>query len=219
MNLRRVPGTSDYAVGENFSLFEMSSSNPYHVAWWYRRDFDLPRTGERVWLHLDGVNYRANVWINGKLAASDKQIAGAYRRFVLDVTALVQPGARNAIAVETFAPGKNDLAPSFIDWNPSPPDRNLGLWHDVYLTTSGPVPIASPFVVSKLPSLDEAWLTVAAELTNAGAAPVTGTVRATIAGRIMVAAAITPAPPETRALSLGPAHRRALIVHKPKLWW
>jgi exo-1,4-beta-D-glucosaminidase len=58
MNLRNIPGTSDYPIGEKFALHEMSRANPYRVAWWYRTEFDLPPGGERVWLHFDGINYR-----------------------------------------------------------------------------------------------------------------------------------------------------------------
>ena len=48
------------------------------------------------------------------------------------------------LAVQVFAPTDNDLAITFVDWNPAPPDKNMGLWRDVYLTTSGPVALRYP---------------------------------------------------------------------------
>ena len=225
MNLRNIPGGADYPVGEKFALQEMSRANPYRVAWWYRTELDLPRGGERVWLHFDGINYRANVWLNGKQVADDREVAGAYRRYAFDVTALARAGGRNALAVEVAAPTKNDLAPSFIDWNPMAADKNMGLWQDVYVTTSGPVTVAHPFVVSRVVNKDQARLTVAAELVNATDAPVTALVSGTIAepgprGRtIAVAETVTLGPREHKALSLTPERHPELVIARPKLWW
>lgn len=226
MNLRNIPGTADYPIGEKFALHEMSGANPYKVGWWYRTEFDLPTGGGRRWLHFDGINYRANVWLNGKLVASDKELAGSYRRYALDVTALAKAGRRNALAVEVFAPTKDDLAPSFIDWNPTAADRNMGLWQDVYLTSTGPVRLAHPFVVSRVVSRDQARLTVGAELYNATDAPLTATVSGTIrepgsAGRVVQIAAttLTLAAREHKAVSLTPAQHPELVIAAPKLWW
>ncbi len=68
----------------------------------------------------------------------------------------------------SFAPTDHDLAITFVDWNPAPPDKNMGLWRDVYLTTSGPVALRYPTVVSKLnlPTNDGAQLTVTAQVKN-----------------------------------------------------
>jgi exo-1,4-beta-D-glucosaminidase len=225
MNLRNIPGSGDYPIGEKFALFEMSRANPYRVPWWYRTEFELPAGHERVWLCFDGINYRANIWLNGKQVATDQQVAGAYRRWAFDVTALVNAGGRNALAVEVAAPTKNDLAPSFIDWNPMAPDKNMGLWQPVYVTTSGPVTVTHPFVVSRVPSRDEARLTIAAELTNASDATVTALVSATLTepgprGRtIAVAETVTLGPREHKALSLTPERHPELVFARPKLWW
>ena len=104
MNLRKIPGTS-YPIGERFTLLPMPADSPFKPSWWYRIEFDLPaRSGRSVWLHLNGVNYRANVWMNGRRLASGDEIAGAFRRYELDVTQVAVAGGRNAVAVEVFAP-------------------------------------------------------------------------------------------------------------------
>ena len=66
-NLRKIPGTS-YPVGENFSNLPMPADSPYHCGWWYRKQFVIPAAdkGRTLWLRFGGINYRANVWINGK---------------------------------------------------------------------------------------------------------------------------------------------------------
>src|SRR4051794_41176781 len=179
MNLRQIPGTT-YPIGANFSNKPMPEDSPFAVSWWFRRSFTLPAAyrGKTVWLHLDGVNYRANVWLNGKRVASADDLAGALRIHELDVSAAVRPG-NNVLAIEVHAPTETDLGITFVDWNPAPPDKNMGLWRDVYLTTSGPLAVRHPAVISQLaPDHESARLTVVALVKNASDQPVKGTVKA-----------------------------------------
>ena len=52
------------------------------------------------------------------------------------------------LAVEVFPPEPDDLAWTWVDWNPAPPDKNMGLWRPVSITTSGDVTMRRPHVVS-----------------------------------------------------------------------
>ncbi len=114
-------------------------------------------------------------------------MAGAYRGYEYDVTELVRPGERNALAVEVFPPHADDLALNWVDWNPMAPDKGMGLWRDVYLTTSGPVALRHPHVVSDLdlPSREAARLTIQVGARNTSDRPIRGTLRgrAAAAGR------------------------------------
>ena len=150
-NLRKIPGTS-YPVGENFSNLPMPADSPYHCGWWYRKQFVIPAAdkGRTLWLRFGGINYRANVWINGKRIADSTQVAGAYRTYEFDITANALPGKTNVVAIETFAPTETDLGINWVDWNPCPPDKDMGLWGAVDLVTSGPVSVRSPLVVTHL---------------------------------------------------------------------
>jgi exo-1,4-beta-D-glucosaminidase len=87
MNLRSLPGMT-YPVAKNFALLPMSPQSPFARSWWYRREFDLPATlgGRAVALHFDGINYRANVWLNGQKLADARETADAFRRYDLDAT-------------------------------------------------------------------------------------------------------------------------------------
>ena len=145
MNLRQFPGVT-YPIGGNFSNIAMQTDSPYAVSWWYRKQFAAPAaySGKTVWLNFKGINYRANVWLNGKQIATSDDIAGAWRTYEFNVTEALKPGAENVLAVQVFAPTENDLAITFVDWNPAPPDKNMGLWREVYLTTSGPVALRYP---------------------------------------------------------------------------
>src|SRR4029077_3733163 len=108
-----------------------------------------------------------------KQLATSAQLAGAWRLFQLEVTAAAKPGAANALAIEIFPPEPGDLAITFVDWNPMPPDKGMGLWRDVSITATGPVVIRYPFVTTHLTG-QGAQLAVRAEVTNASEAPVEG---------------------------------------------
>ena len=95
--------------------------------------------GERQWLHFGGINYRGEVWLNGQKIADSTKVAGAYRTYDFDVTDALKPGKINVLAVETFAPTEKDLGINWVDWNPCPPDKDMGLWGAVDLVSTGTV--------------------------------------------------------------------------------
>jgi exo-1,4-beta-D-glucosaminidase len=177
MNLRSAPGMS-YAIGQNFSNYAMPGDSPFARSWWYRTEFRLSADyqGKTIWLGFDGINFRANVWLNGRQIASADQTAGAWRLFELEATAAARLDGVNTLAIEVFPPMPHDLAITFVDWNPQPPDKNMGLWRDVRVRATGPVAIRFPSVTTHLnsPANDLAQLTVRAELKNAADQPVEG---------------------------------------------
>ncbi|MFQ6045029.1 MAG: sugar-binding domain-containing protein [Gemmatimonadales bacterium] len=221
MNLRDIPGTT-YPIGQNFALHPMPEDSPFRQSWWYRKEFTLPARlqGRSMRLHFDGINYRANVWVNGTRIADSSRVAGAYRRYAFDVTSLLRVGEANAIAVEVFAPGPQDLAFTWVDWNPMPADKDMGLWGEVYLTDSGPVELSNPHVVSDLPlpSLDEATLTVSVEVRNTTDAPVEGVVRGAIEDR-RFETTVTLVAGERRTLRFTADEHPALRITNPRVWW
>jgi exo-1,4-beta-D-glucosaminidase len=220
MNLRSMPGMS-YAIGANFSNLHMPADSPFHVSWWYRTEFQVPTSRDgQVWLNFEGINYRANIWVNGKLVADDKQVAGAYRTYDFNITDAARPGAPNVLAVEVFPPEPNNLGLTWVDWNPAPPDKDMGLWRDVYLTTTGPVAMDFPQVITKvdMPALDKARLTVSAELRNASGKPVRATLRGTIEN-IEFEQPVELAAQESKEIVFTPEDFPQLVVSQPRLWW
>ncbi|MGO9009707.1 MAG: glycosyl hydrolase 2 galactose-binding domain-containing protein [Bryobacteraceae bacterium] len=221
MNLRTIPGTT-YPIGENFSNIAMPPGSPFRSSWWYRTQFTAPADydGKRIQLHFDGINFRANVWLNGHRISSADQMAGAWRVFEFDVTGVVVPGKPNALAVEVFPPTPHDLAITFVDWNPAPPDKGMGIWREVYLTTSGPVTIRFPQVITKLdlPSVDKAHLTVTAELHNQTAGPVNGILKGQIEN-IAFSEPVTLTANETKVVTFAPEKFAPLNFANPRLWW
>jgi exo-1,4-beta-D-glucosaminidase len=220
MNLRRYPGLS-YPIGSNFSNIPMPPDSPYAVSWWYRKEFALPNVfgGKTVWLNFRGINYRANIFLNGKRIADSNDVAGAWRIYEFNVTSALKQGT-NVLAVQVWAPAENSLAITFVDWNPAPPDKNMGLWREVYLTTSGPVALRHPAVFSKVdsPANQVAHLTVTAQLKNASAQPVKGTLK----GRIENIEFMQPVElgaEESKDIVFSPAQYPQLNLNSPRLWW
>ncbi len=222
MNLRKMPGISAYKIGETFSNKVIPDDSPYAASWWYRTEFPTPANHRHVALHFDGINNRANVWINGKKIGDARDVAGAYRTFEFDVTPDIAETGANVIAIEVFAQTQNDLGINWADWNPTPPDKNMGLWQDVYLTMSGPVKIRYPAVVTRLADEEGeiAKLTIVAELYNLSDKQVDGKFEAEIAGlKLRVEQSESLAPGETKTVKLTPQDFKQLAVKNAKLWW
>ena len=222
MNLRNIPGTS-YPIGKNFANLPMPEDSPYHCGWWYRTEFTGPKTGERdqrTWISFGGINYRADVWVNGRQIADESKVAGAYRTYQFDITEVVKPGAANVLAVEVFAPTDKDLGINWVDWNPAPPDRDMGLWGDVNVVTSWAVTLRSPMAVTHFPdeSLSRADLTIYAELHNATDGAVTATVKGTAAG-VSFEQRVPLEAHEDKTVVFTPEQFPVLQIHNPKLWW
>jgi exo-1,4-beta-D-glucosaminidase len=221
MNLRDIPGTT-YPVGHNFSDLPMPEDSPYRCGWWYRKTFVIPASekGRTLWLRFGGINYRADIWVNGKRVADKTQVAGAYRTYEFDVTDKVVAGKPNVVAVETFAPTEKDLGINWVDWNPCPPDKDMGLWGPVSLISTGPVALRSPLAVTHFTdaSLKQADLTVYAELHNASDRGIHGTVSGTVAG-VRIEQAVDLDPHQDKTVVFDPEKYRQLQIKNPTVWW
>jgi len=222
MNLRQIPG-SDYPIGQVFSNLPMPQDSPYRCGWWYRTAFTAPDASpkeQRFWLHFGGINYRADIWLNGHKIADSTAVAGAYRSYDFDVTEFLKPGKPNVLAVETFAPTEKDLGINWVDWNPCPPDKDMGLWGAVDLVASGAVTLRSPLAVTHFSgnTLNAAELTVYAELHNATDKPVKGVASGSAAG-VRFEQTVELAPHEDRSIAFTPEQFPQLRIRDPKLWW
>jgi exo-1,4-beta-D-glucosaminidase len=220
MNLRQFPGVS-YPIGFNFSNIPMPPDSPYGVSWWYRKEFALPDTyaGKTVWLNFRGINYRANIFLNGKQIANSNDVAGAWRTYEFNVSSAIKSG-ENVLAVQVWAPTENSLAITFVDWNPAPPDKNMGLWREAYLSTSGPVALRHPAVLSKVdsPANNAAHLTVTALVKNGSDHPVKGTLKGKIENIEFAQPVELPAG-ESKDVVFSPEQYTQLNLSNPRLWW
>ena len=221
MNLRSLPGTT-FPIGANFVHTAMDPQSPYAVPWWYRTTFRIPAAmrGKRITLNFDGINYRANVWLNGRRLADSAAVAGTYRRYEFDITEAINRSGTNAVAVEIFAPAPADLQTTWVDWNPSPPDKDMGLWQPAYLRSSGDVVVRYPEVVSHVDTatLRSADLTVVTGLRNLSAQSVSGTLRGRI-GAVVFAQPVTIGPHDSALVRFTPDSFPQLRFVNARLWW
>jgi hypothetical protein len=214
-----------------------------HQDYWYRTEFVVPSAaaGKRLALVFKGVNYSAEIWVNGSRIGDMK---GAFIRGRFDVTSLLVPGRANAIAIKISPPphvglpheesltsgvGENGGmmmldGPTFEategwDWIPTVRDRNTGLWQGVDLIATGDVAIGDTQVITNLPKPDNsvADITIEVPVRNLSAAPVTADLRASFDG-VTVAKQVVVPPGET-LVKLTPTEFPQLSVQNPKLWW
>ena len=209
----------DIFFGKNL---EKVPTAPFDASWWYRREFIVPMGPglTRARLEFDGINYRANIWLNGKKIGDASSIYGAYRRFAIDVTADVKMAEKNVLAVEVFPPKPGEPTIGWVDWNPAPPDKAMGLFREVRIRATGDVSIENPFVITKLDlaAFKEARLTVTAELVNHADVDVSGTLEGRIEGA-RFSRELTLRPHETKPIELTPETTPELVIKDPRVWW
>ncbi len=191
--------------------------------WWYRTTFEMPaktKNANHVTLKFLGINYKADIWLNGKLVASSDSILGGFRQFRFDITKDVHFGGKNVLAVKIYKPGPGALTVGFVDWSPEPPDRDMGLWRPVKIHVSGDVSMEYPFVATKVDTatLKKAWLTVSTVLTNNLDRSVTGTLEGKI-GKVAFSQKVTLAPHEKKTVAFRPEEYKQLVFKNPRLWW
>ncbi len=214
------------------------------TSYWYRTTFTVPESysGRRVWLNFDGINFHADVWVNGAKAGA---ITGAFTRGTFDISSLAKAGQTATLAV-LVAPqphpgdpiehtisrglGKNGGitaidGPTFLctigwDWIPGIRDRDTGIWQKVFLSASGPVLIKEPLVTTDLPlpKLDSSDIAVQVKLQNLTAQPEKGIFKGSF-GDVTFEQAVEIDPNSTKLVTLNPSTTPQLHLNNPKLWW
>lgn len=224
-NLKSLPGMN-YSTepGKDFAFFalqDMPKGSAYICSWWYRTEFSLPADfqSETRWLHFIGINYRANIWLNGTLVANERDVAGPHRMFEFNVSKLLLPGRANSLAVEVFAPQKNDPALTWVDWAPTPADKDMGIWKEVFLSRTSDVALRNAFVNSKLDSeYKTAALAISADLRNVADHDVAGVLHVDFDGA-RISQPVTLAANQSKTIRFTPEQFKQLQLAHPKLWW
>ena len=245
-----VPGTvlSSYknigAIADpNYADNQLQVSESFFWSnFWYRDEFEVPEgfKQDRLFLNFDGINWKANVYLNGKKLG---RIEGAFMRGKFDVTDVVAPG-KNVVAVEIIRNNhigaikeKNKQSTDFNggilgadnptfhatigwDWIPTVRGRNIGIWNDVFLTSTGKVTVADPLVTSVLPLPDTTSATLTAEVIvkNHDANTVNGTLEGKV-GNITFQKPVSLAAGEEKTVVFDVKDFPQLKMENPRLWW
>jgi exo-1,4-beta-D-glucosaminidase len=199
-----------------------SSGNLFVIPWWYRTEFTLVKGARetRTLLCINGVIASADVWLNGSPVAEQAAVAGAYPVHEIDVTRWVHAGM-NTLALRVHpADPRSSLSIGWVDWNPTPPDNNMGPWRGVDIVRTGPVEIRFPQVTStlSLPDLSRAALTVKVEARNLDASAHDATITGVVAG-VSLRRTIHLAPGQTQTVSFSPKTDPGLDLNHPQVWW
>ncbi|HUA82005.1 MAG TPA: glycoside hydrolase family 2 TIM barrel-domain containing protein [Dyella sp.] len=199
-----------------------ASGNLFVNPWWYRTEFTLGEQarGRHTLLRTNGMIASADVWVNGHLVADHASVAGAYPVHEFDVTPWVHAGA-NVLALSVH-PGdpRRSLSMGWVDWNPTPPDNNMGPWRGVDMAQTGPIELLFPYVTStlSLPDLARAALTVKVDVRNLDAAAHDAIITGVVAG-VALRKTIHLAAHQTQTVSFAPSTDPGLDVNHPNVWW
>ena len=238
-----VPGTvlttyiDNGAVAHpNFADNQLFISDSYFRSdFWYRNVFQAHLDTPRQFLHFEGINYQAIVYLNGQFLGI---VDGAFRTRDFDVTGTLQEGD-NALAVQivhnpsygmvkeqtAYTPqsnggvlgGDNPTMHATIgwDWIPTVRGRDIGIYDDVWLSYTGPVTVEDPFVRTELPLPDTTKATVfaRARLVNHTEQPVSGTLEWRF-GDLTVSE-----PVEMGLLGSEEVVFEPQVLQNPRLWW
>jgi len=208
--------------------FEKLNDSRLDKPWWFRKGFKLAESenGKNVVLKLQGVNYKANVWLNGKLIADSTQIVGPFRIIELDITKNIKYTGENVLAVEVkrpFDPNKRggDLAIDYADWIHYPPDFNNGIINNVEVKTFRKVGVEYPLVTTKfdLPSLAIAHLEVDAMAVNYTDKEQDAVVKGKINGSVNFEQKVHLKPREKKQVTFSAAAYPQLNIKNPRIWW
>ena len=200
----------------------------FDSSWWFRKTFEIPASerGRNVALILHGLNYKANVWLNGKLLSDETNTVGPFRIFEFDISSLVKYSGKNVLAVEIKRPWNpnkrgGDLAIDYADWIHYPADYNAGIVNDVELSFCNQVAIRYPLVTTKLdmPSLAIAHLEVDAELMNYSSSPQKVLVQGKINADIHFQQEVSLEAGELRTVVFSSKDYPQLNIKNPRIWW
>lgn len=247
----KVPGTILTTLLENklFPAPEFSMNNELipdiyeagneFYTFWFVRPFEVENIpqGKQVWLNFRGINYRADIFLNGKRISTDTH-EGMFLRKSFNITSYLKKGEQNLLAVIVYPPdypgnpnggqgGDGQIAKQVTmqftpgwDWIQPVRDRNTGIWDEVSVTTTGNVKIQHPYVVTKVPgtrepagSQKDAFIKISAEIVNTTNQTQSGIVVCETDGKRLA---------ETVALSPGEkkiVNFKDITVKSPRLWW
>lgn len=220
----------------------MISESFFNSNFWYRNEFQLPPSfkRDRIFLNFDGINWKANVYLNGKQVG---RLEGAFIRGKFDVTDCVKEGT-NVLAVEIIKNAhigaikeKNKQSTDFNggilgadnptfhatigwDWIPTMRGRNIGIWNDVFLTTTGKVTVQDPYVQTQfaLPDTTQARLTAEVVVKNHDGKDVSGVLQGRV-GDVTFEQPVELRAGEERTVVFDADRFPQLQVKNPRLWW
>lgn len=218
--------------------------------YWFRTELMIPASfkEKNIWLQVDGINYRAEVWVNGNQVM---HLSGMFRQDQVDIADFAKVGETNAIAIRVYPvdiPGTNKAKPwrargenrnggdgniglnttmlMSVGWDftfkDGIRDRNTGIWKSISLYATNKVALRHPFVRSELakPNYDRANETISVELFNVAMKTVKCVVKGEIVGEgIQFEKSVDLLRGEDKTITFTASDFPQLSISRPRLWW
>ena len=230
---------------------DLARSGRDEYTYWFRTKLEFPYDvdhGRRIWMQFDGVNYHAEVWLNGRLLTT---WTGMFWEERVEISEFIRLKEENVLAIKvtpidspgtlagrTWGAGKefhnggdgwigrNVTMLMSAGWDftfyDGVRDRNTGIWKDIKIYQTREASVFNPFVRSQLshPNYDEARETISVEVVNNTMGELNFDVEAEIEGTgIVVTKPVKLLRCEKREVVLTPEEFPQLIIKNPKLWW
>lgn len=181
---------------ESGKIPDISKVGREFYTYWFRTEFDVPESFAKktIWLQPEGINYRAEIWVNGNLLST---MNGMFTNDYINVTDFVKVGQKNVLAIKVYPvdmPGSakpknwgavgefhnggngniglNTTMLMTVGWDftfmDGIRDRNTGIWKSISLYTTGKLAIRHPFIKSELskPGYDVSREFISVEVVN-----------------------------------------------------
>ena len=227
-----------FGMNNNLIPDVYDTGRDYYTYWFYN-EFQAPEItdGQEVWLNFRGINYFADIFLNGKRVNLNTH-QGMYLREKYLITPFLSGGKINRLAVWVAPPdpvgnaytgqgGDGTIGRSVTmqftagwDWICPIRDRNTGIWDKVDIEVTGAVDIRNPFVEMRVPGVrvpgkkqEPAYLKPSVELKNASSKAVNGTLNVDIEGQKTTLKVIL-SPYEEKIVS-----SPEIKILNPRLWW
>jgi beta-mannosidase len=229
-----VTGWPTMTLPQNWYLAGLN----YHGVIWFRRTFEADEIwrGSAIQLHFEGVDYFADVWLNGQHLGRHE---GYFQSFAFPIHQHLNYGGQNTIAVRvesawqetgTVWPDQKRVIKGIFGHHPTRPGGDSqsagqsyntgGVWNNIYLAVENAITIDGLQLKAEWPNgLDgDATLTMQLQLTNHTTQPTTLTTRITLTPFNFDGPTIT-LPPHRQTIERGQTEVvQTGLVESPHLW-
>lgn len=208
---------ADMFFGDNYSKLDNSI---FDKGWTFTTTFRVePQKGLHHSLIFKGLDFYADIVLNGHSLASADTTAGVFIVREYDITNLVNKDSDNTLCVTVFKAKKGDLNIGFVDWNPRPLGESMGITSDVVLRTTGKVSVQDAFIVPSLDTKDfsSADLNVKVQLDNHSGKQVKGFL--TLDFENGTASVPVTVPVSGTKVELSAEQMGILHIDNPRVWW
>ncbi len=237
LNNKKVPNPF-YGLN-NEHIKDIYRTGRDYYTYWFVKDFEegAPTNGHQVYLNFRGINYSAEIYLNGK-KVNPKTHVGMFLRESYNISSLLNKNGKNRLAVLVYPPdpvgnpnggqgGDGRIAKGVglqytagWDWIQPMRDRNTGIWDKVTIEKTGEINLKNPHVITVVPGVRQvsgmqqpAIIKASAELQNPTNHAVKGVLQYVLDGQTVSKSVLIPAN-TTQEVAL-----TDLSLKNPKLWW